>query len=429
MSSSSKFLIFTLRQISQLKYGEKELWMRKIKFLLLFFLKLPLQLIFFFPAILFVLISRLLQPIFLVRFEKFLSNRIGHFAGNIEQYLCELDAEINKPKKNFIDFWYHPCPPCNAQLSRMWGRVLNVAPRHMFVLVEIINNFIPGGDLHKIGHNTNNDRDTNNLLEKFPPHLSFLNEEARLGMIGLKSLGIPDGKPFICLAVRDSAYLHNQSPHLDWTRHNYRDGDIQNYILAADKLTQKGYYVVRMGAIVNQSMKTDNPFIIDYATNGTRSDFMDIYLGAKCTFCISNTMGFDAVPVIFRRPVLYIDNPQLGTIRTENSNSISTIKKYWKQDQNRLLTFKEIFEAGFDALWFSQEYEENGIKLIESNPVEIAAVALEMEGRLSGKWQSTKDDERLQNLFWEIFPQSDYHGEIKSRIGAEFLSQNQDLLE
>jgi putative glycosyltransferase (TIGR04372 family) len=428
MSSSSNFLTFTFRQIRQLINGDKGIWKRKFHFLLLFFLRLPLQFIVFLPAIFFVIISRLLRPIFLVRFERFVSNRIGHLAGNVEQYLCELDAGINKPKKKFIDLWYHPCPPCNNQLALMWGRVLNIAPRTLFGIVEIINDLIPGGELHKIGDNTKNDRDTHNLLEKFPPHLSFLNEEKRLGNISLRSLGVPDGNPFICLAVRDSAYLNNQSPHLDWSRHNYRDCNIQNYILAAKKLTEKGYYVLRMGAVVNQPMKVKHPMIIDYATNGMRSDFMDIYLGAKCKFCISSTLGFDAVPVIFRKPVVYVDNPQLGLIRTENPESITTFKKYWKRDENRFMTFKEIFESGADAFWLSSEYQSLGIDHIESTPEEISDAVLEMEKRLSGNWKSTDEDERLQKEFWKIFPNTDYHGEIKSRVGAKFLRQHKDWL-
>jgi putative glycosyltransferase (TIGR04372 family) len=424
-----KIFSFFYRQFVQLKNGNKSVWKRKIWFLWLRIQRLPFILIAILPAILIVLFSRLLRPFILIRFEKFVSNRIGHFAGNIEQYLCELDAGVNKPDKNYIDIWFHPCPPCNIQLSRMWARRLNIGPRSLLEIIEIINDILPDGGIHKIGNNTKNDRDTLNLLEKFPPHLSFTSDEERLGKIGLRSIGVPDGKPFICLAVRDNAYLNNQSSHLDWSRHDYRDCDIQKYILAATKLAEKGYYVIRMGALVNESMNIDHPQIIDYATNGMRTDFMDIYLGAKCIFCISTTLGFDAVPVIFRRPVVYVDNPQLGLIRTENPNSISTIKKYWKRDEARFLTFKEIFQLGVDTLWLSKEYEENGIELFESSPDEIAAVVIEMEERLSGCWESSEEDERLQQAFWKIYPKSSYHGNIYSRIGTEYLQRYKGWLD
>ena len=429
MSGTYKLLTFITRQIRQLLNGDWSLWKRKTKLLSVALAQLPIQLIALVPVIFIVLIARLLRPVFLIRFERLIANRLGHFAGNTEQYLCELDAGINKPERYFLDIWFHPCAPCNYQLSRMLRRVLHIGPSILFKLVDIINDVIPGGDLHRIGDNTKDDRDVHNLLERFPSHLSFLPDEERRGQMGLRSLGIPDEKPFICLSVRDSAYLNDQSPHLDWSRHNYRDCDIKNYILAARKLTEKGYYVVRMGVVVKEAIDVDDPMIIDYATNGMRSDFMDIYLGAKCTFCISSTMGFDAVPVMFRRPVVYVDTSQLGFIRTENPDSISTIKRYWKRDEKRYMTFQEVFESGASEFWLSSQYEAMGIDLLESSSEEIASVVIEMEERLSGNWKSNEEDERLQKQFWKIFLKKDYHGEIKSSIGSEFLHRHKDWLE
>ena len=435
MSGSYNISTFIIRQIRQLRQADWLTWKRKLKIISLVVVRLPVQLIAFLPALVIVVIIRLIRPIFLIRFQPFINWRLGHFAGNVELYLCELESGINKPEKNFFDIWFHPsCEPCNFQLALMWSRVLTIGPSTFFGLIDIINNLIPGGGPHKIGEPTMVDRDVHNLFEKFPPHLSFLPDEERLGQIGLRSIGIPDGKSFICLAVRDSAYLKDQSPHLDWSRHNYRDCDIQNYILAAQKLTERGYYVIRMGALVNKAMNSDHPMIIDYATNGMRSDFMDIYLGAKCMFCISNNMGFDGVPIIFRRPVVYVDTPQLKVIRTENINSISTLKGHWKSDESRFMTFFEMFESGAEKFEDSSEFEAMGIDLMESKPEEITALVIEMEERLNGKWKSTEEDERLQKKFWKIFQEHvsrepNYHGEIYSRIGTEFLKRNKHWLE
>jgi putative glycosyltransferase (TIGR04372 family) len=161
---------------------------------------------------------------------------------------------------------------------------------------------------------------------------------------------------------------------------------------------------------------------------------MDIYLGAKCMFCISNNMGFDGVPIIFRRPIVYVDTPQLKAIRTENSDSLSIIKGHWKRDEGRFMTFIEIFQSGADRFEESSEFSSLGIDLIESKPEEIKALVIEMEDRLNGKWKVTKEDEELQEKFWRIFKENvstdpQYHGEIKSSIGAEFLKRNQRWLE
>ena len=71
--------------------------------------------------------------------------------------------------------------------------------------------------------------------------------------------------------------------------------------------------------------------------------------------------------------------------------------------------------------------------LIESTPEEIKAVVIEMVERLAGTWQSSKNDEELQARFWELFPaqlekEAFGHGEIRSRMGTDFLRKSKNLL-
>ena len=91
------------------------------------------------------------------------------------------------------------------------------------------------------------------------------------------------------LYVRDGAYQLQKfkARERDWSYHDFRHTDINNFLLAAEELTKKGYYVFRMGVVVEKKFQTKNPKIIDYANSTLRSDFMDVYLGAKCSFCIS----------------------------------------------------------------------------------------------------------------------------------------------
>ena len=77
---------------------------------------------------------------------------------------------------------------------------------------------------------------------------------------------------------------------------------------------------------------------------------------------------------------------------------------------------------------YARQYEEDGIELIENTPEEIESLAIEMDERLKGTWHTTYEDEELQKRFWDVFPKSELHGEIKSRIGSEFLRENRDML-
>ena len=298
---------------------------------------------------------------------------------------------------------------------------------------------LPGESISECGESTQGDRYVHNLLDRLPPHLEFTQEEEARGQAGLLAMGIPRGKPFVCLNVRDRAYqdVAFENREYAWGHSDYRDGDIQNCVLAAEALADRGYVVIRMGAIVREAMKTSHPGVIDYATNGMRSDFMDIYLGAKCEFCVSTGSGFDSVPMIFRRPVAFVNFMPLGELNSYSAKFLGITKHYHLATGNRELTLAEIFSRRVGFLYLTSEYQTNGIRLVENTPEEIRDLALEMAERLEGSWRPQEEDEVLQKRFWEIFPKTapgvdrgrPWHGEIRARFGAAFLRANRSWLE
>jgi putative glycosyltransferase (TIGR04372 family) len=334
-----------------------------------------------------VLICRLIRPVILIRFDIIVSERIGHFAGNIEQYVLERKAGINKPSQKTVDIWCLNYPIANRQLARMWRRVINIFPQFVVRPMLWINSLIPGGQVHVIGKNTSHDRDMYNLMDKYPASLSFSEAELERGREALVSLGVPDGAKFICLIVRDSAYLQNHLPWWNWGYHDFRNCNVQNYVRAAEELTRRGYYVIRMGAAVREPMQTENPMVIDYAAKGLRSDFMDIYLGAHCWFCISNSTGFDSIPAIFRRPILYVDEVPAGTFMTSSHRYLATTKQHWLVREERNMSLEEILASDAACYFKSELFQEAGIELKESDPEDIVSVVLEMEKLVTSDWR------------------------------------------
>jgi putative glycosyltransferase (TIGR04372 family) len=378
----------------------------------------------------------ILRPLIKIRIGFLRSDRIGHFAANTELYLCMKDANINMGSHRTVDLFYFPRKPCNHQLARMWKRKLVVLPWFfMRPLDLIIRSFKCLSCFHAF-EARGGDRDIDNLYEKFPSHLQFTTDEEILGEEGLLAMGIPIGAMLVCLNVRDSAYLTQQASSPDtYSYHNYRDSNIQNYVMAAESLADRGYYIIRMGAKVLETINSSHPKVIDYATNGMRSDFMDIYLGAKCTFCISTSTGYDAVPTIFRRPVVFVNSMPIGINSTFCDKYLSITKHHFSVQLNRLLSLSEIFSYSVGFSVHTPDYVSNGVNLIENTPEEIRDVAIEMEERLAGTWQVHEDDEALQQRFWENFPTDavrnngvPFHGEIRSRFGADFLRNNKEWL-
>jgi putative glycosyltransferase (TIGR04372 family) len=162
---------------------------------------------------------------------------------------------------------------------------------------------------------------------------------------------------------------------------------------------------------------------------------MDIYLGAKCVFCISSSLGWDGIPEIFRRPIVYTNLTPFGYLRCSGKDSLNLVKHYFLTKEGRELTLSEIFSHGVGFSLFSSDYESKGIQLIENTPEEIRDAAIEMDQRLNGSWQTRLDDVQLQEKFWKIFPVdavdsngTRLHGKIRARFGAQFLRNNPEWL-
>lgn len=396
-------------------------------------LELPLYLF----AIPLVLLIRFISPWFLVRFGELESPRIGGLAAIPELYLCEQDAGINVPSLPYIDVFYMPEPICNQQLSLMIKRTLRIWPAWLCKPVHRLSKFFFTTSIHEVGTNTMFDQDVYGLLDVYPPHIKFTDEEIIRGEAGLRAMGIPSGASIVCITARDSAYLSSHLPQRNYSYHSYRDSNIQNYALAADELAKRGYYVLRMGAIVCSEMPTTDIKVIDYACNGMRSDFMDIYLGFKCALCISSGTGWDAIPLIFRKPIAYVNLMPLGYHLTYRKTPLAITKHHYLSSEDRNLCLSEIFDRGLGFADATSTYEKKGVELIENSAQEIRDLAVEMVERLEGVWQESDRDLYLQSRFWEIFPTgivNSYAGQFQggirqSRFGAAFLRNNSDWLQ
>lgn len=369
----------------------------------------------------FVLIVRMLRPLILIRFGYLQGDRIGSYALNTEFYLCNCD--VDKEKRRKLDIFYHTGPICNRQLEKMWNRTMRVC--FMARWLDKANSLLPGGKEHENPIPEIGRKEGKNIF--MPAHLSFTPDEEQFGMKELRRLGMSDNNPFICFHARDSAYMDAMFADGDWSYHDYRDSNINDYIPVIEELIHKGYFAIRMGAIAKERLNITHPKVIDYAVNG-RTDFLDIYLSAKCEFFVCTSSGIFTLPAIFRKPITWVNFIPLKKIYAQNKDSLFIPKKLWLRKEHRFLSFREIFDSKIGGFIRTQDYEKLGIKIIENTSQEIKAVVVEMNKRLKNKWQTTKEDEEMQKCFWSLFKPKDFKEPALLRIGTEFLRQNKELL-
>ena len=169
-----------------------------------FFLMIFVKIFFYILSPIFLLFTLLIKKVILIRFGVLTSQRIGHFAWDMEIYLSEKQIE---KKRNIIDLFCFTDVVCNKFLADKWKQNLIVIPSYILFPIIRLNNF-----LSKKNKILNDHRiflrpfDINNAIIKTQNKIHFTNEEISLGENLLLKNGI-DIKNIVCLIVRDSQYL------------------------------------------------------------------------------------------------------------------------------------------------------------------------------------------------------------------------------
>ena len=421
-----------------IRLGSKE-FLRKLKiFFKIFIISIPIYLASFF----FVLVIRIISPVIKIRVQRIISQRIGHFIAETELHLCEKNLE-KKNNKIQIDFFYYDLFVSNKKIDEMIKSDLIVVPKIIFKPIHDIN-FLINKILIILGieRDINNfivprpqcaDRDVKNLLIKCSQKLNLTSADHIEGEKFLNKLGIIN-KKFVCLAVRDDNYLKISQPRGDWKYHNFRNGNINDYLLAAEELTNRGYHVIRMGKYAKEKLKTNNPLIIDYSFSNYRNDFLDVYLGGNCKFCISTGFGFDAIPYVFRKPIAYVYTP-IGYLFSFTKNSVAIFKNYYSENKKRYLNINEIFNEDLAFVYNGEILKKKKIILKENSPEEIKDLAIEMDNRLNNNFKLSINEIELQNKFWAKYKylikeknEELKHGKINMKICNKFLKDNKKIL-
>lgn len=375
------------------------------------------------PAMPVVLAARLLRPLVLVRFGSICAARIGEYVLDTEMYFYR--RQIEKNSRRTLDLFYYILPVCNTQLKLMWQRSYRQYIFGFVYWLRRANAILPYGQAHALERPSA--EQIQDILAVIPRHLNFSDDEERMGGRFLRRMGIGEKDKFFCFHARDAAYLETVRPANNWDYHDHRDFPVQDYLPAVRELVKRGYFAFRMGAVVEEPLRINDPMVIDYALKH-RTDFLDIYLSAKCGFFIGCGSGIDEVPKICGRSVGYINFIPYGQIYAWSRTILCIPKKLWLRDQKRFATFGEIFDSWIGIPNHAQDYRRLGIEIVNNTPEEILDFSLELEARANGTWQESREDAELQQRFQEISGVRQLNRKITPRIGAAFLRQNRELL-
>jgi len=374
----------------------------------------------------------------------------------MEAYLCQRDAKV-LPKRSF-DIFYHYVHKhfvvalenyrsnkdlvCNTQMDKMFKDHLHIS--ELSQALDRLNGMIgPGKKTFRV--ESQQPYDQWDLFRQYPAHLTFTAEEEAFGRSELQRMGVNPDAEFICFHARDGQYIFDAHPRVNslygnWGAVDERNASIHDCVPAAEEMTKNGYYAIRMGKFVKDALESSNPMVIDYATK-YHSDFMDMYLSARCKFFLSTNSGIIHVPSIFRTPLVLANIYPMGCIEegVTYRAHVFAPKLFYSGEKGRLLTFRETLEQGLGRFYLTTDenremYDRLGLQIIENTAEEIAELTLEMEQRLNSTYETSYEAEELQSRFWEIigeFPEImrfEEGVEPNFRIGAGFLGRHRELL-
>ena len=390
-------------------------------------LRNELDLFFTLPLSLpFLILIIIIYPFVKIKVGFLRSDRIGHFTLDTELYLLE---KKNKKIKSIDLFYLGRKKVCNKTLLKLWKKELIVLPRFILRPLCLQIRYFNFLNFLRCGQTLCNQRDVLNLLDQYPCTIELNHDDLTKGENERLKIELPKKAKFVCLIVRDSSYLEKLYGQ-KIIKHDYRDSDVDDFIKACDAITELGYYVIRMGAVVNKPIKTKNKMIIDYAFNNLRTDFMDIYLASQCEFCLTTGTGFDGTTLMFRKPNIYVNIAPLFDIRMECSTMLTIPCHYYSKKLSKKLTITEITNSESAIYIDNKQFQDDGIELIKNSPEEIKEIVIEAAKRNKKEWIDN-DGDKLNKKFVKIFPSKKVfnsiirHGKIKGRIGSDFLKKNQ----
>jgi putative glycosyltransferase (TIGR04372 family) len=360
------------------------------------------------------LLIRLLYPLIHIRVGILPADRIGHLAEISMHFSCTHDLYENK---RILNLFFLSCAPANTFFLKLIKRKL-----HIYRFVQFIykaNLYLPGSaifyNVDESGLYANYEkltRDTQNLRKKTKQAFPFSVAEDICGNSFLKKMGCSNNK-YVCLNIRDSAYLEQTFPNRDNSYHDYRDSDCQSYALAVNELISRGYFVIRMGSLVKDKMLIDSDQFLDYPFCELSSDFLDIWLMANCTFCISTSSGLDSVADIYRRPIAYVNALPFGDFNSSNPKTI-WMPKTIVDKNNQAIPLEDIITSGIISFHESEDLNKYDWHEVDNTDEEICEVAKEIEEKVAGIWDPSKDNtiqkQHVLNLLsthWDEFTK--YH--------------------
>jgi len=322
----------------------------------------------------------------------------GHLALEPEKVLSNIASHgsrsVGDPKRVLIWSLGKSREQVNKALVKIWRRELFVLPSAIVDAMHRASKWLPNFEMRVLQFDKLHEND--HVLDLCDSNLKFTSSEIEMGEKYLRHVGIEAHTPYICLVVREAAWAPpTTGPASSGT---LRSRSFEDFLLAAEALADLGVAVIKLGAA--GTFKTAGTKIIDYANSKDKSEFLDVYLPAHAKCVVSTMSGPDAVALVGRVPVLYVDIAQYSLCFAGTRLVTWVPARLISQKSGRAMSLSETFESGAGRFLGSSAFEHAGIKIEQSSPEQIRDYCLDFYKSLSAP---KSDAEQMQSFYREKF--------------------------
>ena len=345
-----------------------------------------------------VLVFYLLKKFVIVEFVLPNVTLFGHLALEPEKVLSNFASQgsrsVGDPKHILIWSLGKSKDQVNKALVKIWRRELFVLPSAIVDAIHRASKWLPSFEMKVLHFDKLHEND--HVLDLCKSHLKFTASETQTGEDYLRPVGIERGEPYMCLIVREAAWAPpTTGPSSSGT---LRSRSFEDFLLAAEALADLGVAVIKLGAA--GTFQTAGTKIIDYANSKDKSELLDVYLPAHAKCVVSTMSGPDAVALVGRVPVLYVDIAQYSLCFAGTRLVTWVPARLISQKLGRAMSLSEVFESGAGRFLGSTAFEQAGITVEQSSPEHIRDYCLDFYKSLS---TPKSDHEQIQNLYREKF--------------------------
>ena len=357
----------------------------------------------------------------IIRIGMLSSERIGELVSRLEIYLSERKLKIIN--NDVLDLFFFNDKISNKTYADLISKKINIIsnlflfPIYKLILIlsykfKFFNKFLI----------ETKSEDNNFSILQTKNNVVLSSDFLKKGEEFLEKLKIKENDKIVCLIVREKAYLEKVDNNSNHDYHDYRNCKFDNFIPMINKLTELGYYVFRMGAVVEKKYDLNNSKFIDYA-NLYRTDYLDIFLAHRCSFCITTGTGWDLVPgLVFRKPMIWTILVPPGNFATYSDKFLFTTKIHRDKKNNSFLSLKEISDRGLAYSFTQKKYDDKNVELIENTPEDLIKLVDEIIELINNKDNFEIKENDMIKKFWKRYNEVFYIDNL-----SEFSEKKENL--